>query len=393
MRPKKFAYIFKRFPVFAQTFICREVEGVLRHGRHPLIYSIQKPEDAERQDGFLDMETRVHVLPSKARLAAHLLKNASTGRLRTCQWLNLSWAKRHARARREALWLGPELASQAVTHLHTHFTGEAARTAWWINKEFGIPYSITAHANDFLCPTNQRSPTLMDLVNNARSVISVSDFSMRWFQNKFPNAKIRRVYNGINLEEYQPAGVPSRDRILSIGRLVEKKGFPDLLKACAQIRSMGHTFHCDIVGEGPYRSRLETLVGDLQLQEHVTLHGAQSQSFIKNLLQSSSIFALACIEEHDGGMDILPTVITEAMAFAIPVVSTRLAGIPEMVVDKKTGILAEPNNPPQLAAALSKLLSQPQMAREMGAAGRKRAEQIFDERVTIPELLNILEQA
>jgi len=390
MKPKRFAYVFKRFPVFAQTFVVREVEGVFRHHRQPAIFSIQPPEDACRQDGFSTMEERVTLFPAKFALAARIFSHAFSGKIPCRDIFDLGWLIKENRAKREALWLGPELKSRGISRLHTHFTTEAARTAWWLHRIFGIPYSITAHANDFLC-SRDTSPTLEQLVSGAHAVIAVSEFSKNWFETNFPKAKIHRVYNGMLLDDFIPLNTSNSPRILSVGRLVEKKGFSDLVKACRNLLDRGLKFSCGIVGEGPIRNQLVAMIADLGLSQHVTLYGALPQREIRKLLHQSSIFALACVKERDGGMDILPTVITEAMAAGLPVVSTRLAGIPEMVVDQVTGLLSNPGDVSALAHSLASLLTHPQTALSMGIEGRRRAEKVFNEEVTIPELLSILE--
>ena len=386
----QFAYLFKRFPVFAQTFVVREVEGVFRHDRQPLVYSIQKPKDSSRQDGFYEMEQKVKVLPSKTRLFSEILRCCFKRQINFRKCVNFSWLGKNGRSRREALWLGAELKRNRVSRLHTHFTGDAARTAWWVSREFGIPFSITAHANDFLCK-NTHSPALQELLQSARAVIAVSDYSKALLEKKFPTANIERVYNGISLEEFAPLPKDCIPRILSVGRLVEKKGFPCLLKACRLLDEKGINFRCDIVGEGPLRQDLEVLISELKLRSKVILHGALPQASIWSMLQLASVFALACIKEQSGGMDILPTVITEAMSAGLPVVSTRLAGIPEMVADTETGFLSEPGDVHGFAEALAGLLRDPVRARTLGFSGRRRAEAIFDERITIPQLLEILE--
>lgn len=386
----QFAYLFKRFPVFAQTFVVREVEGVFRHDRQPLVYSIQKPEDSSRQNGFYEMEQKVRVLPSKKRFFFEILGRCFKRQIKLKKVLNLSWLGKSGRSRREALWLGPELKRNRISRLHTHFTGDAARTAWWVSREFGIPFSITAHANDFLCK-NTHSPALQELLQSARTVIAVSDYSKTLLEKKFPAANIKRVYNGICLNEFAPLPKDSTPRILSVGRLVEKKGFPCLLKACRLLDEKGIDFRCDIVGDGPLRQDLEVLISELKLKSKVILHGALPQASIWSMLQLASVFALACIEEQSGGMDILPTVITEAMTAGLPVVSTRLAGIPEMVADTETGFLSEPGDIHGFADGLTRLLCDTVRAKTLGFSGRRRVEAIFDERITIPQLLEILE--
>ena len=387
-----FAYLFKRFPIFAQTFIAREVEGMARHGAEPLIYSLQTPEDAGRQEGFAALEKRVRTVPSGTRLSAGILASGMGGRLPAETFLSGSWLGRSARRRREALWLGPRLRREGVRHIHTHFIGPAACTAWWLRRDFGLGYSITAHANDFLSD-KEEEPGNKALVEDADFVVAVSDFSRRLLAEKFPRARIVRVYNGMSLAGF-PAHAPASPPLLvSVGRLVEKKGFADLIEACRLLRGDGHPVRCRIIGEGPLRGDLEQRIARAGLAEAVELAGPQSQPEIRAALAEATAFVLPCVVEKSGGMDILPTVIMEAMAARLPVVSTKLAGIPEMVVQGRTGLLVDPGDAAATADAVRSILLNPGIARSMGEAGFRHARAVFSENVTIPQILALLSPA
>jgi glycosyltransferase involved in cell wall biosynthesis len=387
-RQAGFAYLFKKFPVFAQTFIAREVEGMERHGCHPDIYALQ-PAPASEQEGFAVLRQRARVLPAGAGLAAGVLAAGLGGRIPAAAFLSGGWLGGRNRRRREAMWLGPRLRAAGTKHVHTHFTGPAARTAWWLRQDFGISYSITAHANDFLSDADEH-PGMERLLTDAAFVVAVSDHSRALLATKFPHARIIRVYNGMSFD-VAPAPAPaSPPRLLAVGRLVEKKGYPVLVEACALLKQRGTDFRCEIIGDGPLDAELRRQIDSLGLSAEVELAGSRTQPEIRRSLSAASVFVLPCVEEKSGGMDILPTVITEAMAAALPVVSTRLAGIPEMVIDGKTGFLVAPGDPRAVADAVQKLLSNSGEARAMGAAGRRYAESIFSESVTVPQLLALL---
>ena len=389
-RDAGFAYLFKKFPVFAQTFIAREVEGMERYGCRPDIYALQTAPPAD-QEGFADLRRRVRVLPAGAPLAASILAAGVGGRLPASAFLSGAWLGRRNRRRREAFWLGPRLRSAGITHVHTHFTGPAARTAWWLRQDFGISCSITAHANDFLNDADEY-PGMERLLTDASFVVAVSDYSRKLLAERFPRARVVRVYNGMRFDNALPPAPVSPPRLVAVGRLVEKKGYPVLIEACALLKQRGIHFRCEIIGEGPLEEELQKLVALLGVGDHVGLAGPRTQPEIRRSLAAASVFVLPCVEEKSGGMDILPTVITEAMAAALPVVSTRLAGIPEMVTDGKTGFLVPPGDAQAVADAVQKLLANPGEARAMGAAGRRHAEAIFSQDVTIPHLLALLGQ-
>ena len=383
------AYLFKKFPVFVQTFVAREVEGLERRGCRPDLYALQQAPPGD-QEGFEILRKRVRVLPSGMRLSADVVRSGLCGRLPIGAFLSGSWLGSRHRRRREAFWLGPRLRSAGIGHVHVHFTGPAARTAWWLKHDFGCSYSITAHANDFL-KANSEKPGLEQLLADASFVVAVSDFSRRLLAEKFPRARVFRIYNGMRLDEAMPSFPGKPPLLVAVGRLVEKKGYPVLIEACGLLRDRGLEFRCEIVGDGPLESALRRQIESLGLQAKVQLRGALAQTDIRESLAEASVFVLPCVEEKGGGMDILPTVITEAMAAGLPVVSTRLAGVPEMVCDGKTGLLVSPGDAVALADAVERLLLNPAEAKMMGTAGRSHAEAVFSEDVTIPQLLARLE--
>jgi glycosyltransferase involved in cell wall biosynthesis len=212
-------------------------------------------------------------------------------------------------------------------------------------------------------------------------------------EEKYPFARGRivRVFNGIDTGGFlprEPAGaVP---QIISVGRYVEKKGFADLIEACRILRDRGRTFRCEIVGGGPLDVILATRIDRANLGSLVHLLGPRPQGEVRALLAASSVFALACVPESGGGSDNLPTVIAEAMFAGLPVVSTRVAGIPEMIADGESGFLVAPKDAPALASAIEKLLADPALATRLGTCGREIAAEIFAIEKTTSALKHLL---
>ena len=177
--------------------------------------------------------------------------------------------------------------------------------------------------------------------------------------------------------------------IVSVGRLIEKKGFSDLIEACRVLVESGCKFRCEIIGEGPLENVLHAQIERSGLRDTVTLAGAQAQAEIKRRLAAASLFVLACTTDSSGGSDNLPTVIMEAMATGLPVVSTTLAGIPEMVQPGVTGDLVSPNDPRSLARAIEQIINNPKRSREFGENGFTRAHQIFSIETSVRKLLDL----
>jgi len=379
------AYLLKKFPVFTQTFVAREIEGLERHGCLPRIYALQQA-PVVAQEGFASLRERTKVIPSKLPLALSVALRGVSGKLPRKPFFSGAWIGVGNRRRREAFWLGPRLRSEGVGHVHVHFTGPAARTAWWLKRDFGISYSITAHANDFLTGVDEQ-PGLQRVLADASFVVAVSDYSRALLAERFPAARIVRVYNGMHLDAAPSRHPASPALLVAVGRLVEKKGYPVLIDACALLKARGVDFRCEIIGDGPMKDELQSKISGLGLDKSVRLTGPRTQPEIRSSLAAATAFVLPCVEEKSGGMDILPTVITEAMAAGLPVVSTRLAGIPEMVISGKTGVLVAPGDAVAVADALETLVSDAGEAESMGAAGRRHAESVFSDDVTIPQLL------
>jgi glycosyltransferase involved in cell wall biosynthesis len=294
----------------------------------------------------------------------------------------------------QAIYVGTRLEEKGVRNVHAHFAGMAARTAWWIREFFGIPYSFTAHANDIFAPRDF-VVSLARLIENAAAVVTVSDFAVRLLQERFPQnaAKLHRVYNGVDLSRFSPSDfADSPPAIVSIGRLIEKKGFGDLISACAHLRSRGRAFSCSIIGEGPLEESLRAQIVAEGLEKLVELTGPQTQQEIAARLAHAAIFALPCTREADGGMDNLPTVIMEAMAAGLPVISTPLGGIPEMVEPKVNGELVPERDPEALSAAIERLLADPEQARRFGNCGREIAREKFSIEKSARQLRRLFEK-
>lgn len=375
------AYLFERFPSFGQTFCYREVAELERQGLNLHVFSIRKPSGEPRQDWDPQIVERVHYLPEEKELVPEidrlLKKRAVPPQSREAIE---NWGRRSDFLRLyQAVHVGLRMEEAGLRHVHAHFAGMAARTAYWIREFFGISYSVTAHANDVFAPRDFEV-SLAKIISSAATVVTVSDFAVGRLREQFPDhaGKFRRVYNGIDLSRFSSAepagGVPA---IISVGRLIEKKGFADLIDACAILNESGQNFSCRIIGEGPLEDALRARIADRGLQDRVKLTGPLSQTEILAQLARAMVFVLPCVREADGAMDNLPTVIMEAMAAGLPVISTPLAGIPEMVENGFNGELVPERDPAALAAAIKRILDDPQHARQLGERGRQIARKKF----------------
>jgi colanic acid/amylovoran biosynthesis glycosyltransferase len=394
---RQVAYVFERFPSFGQTFCYREVAELERQGMTVQVYSIRRPANEPQQSWDNQIVDRVHYLPEEKALVAEVesavRKQAVPSEVRHALQ---EWGRQSDFLRLyQAIYIGLRMQQNGLRHLHAHFAGMAARTAYWVAQFFGIPYSFTAHANDVFAPRDF-VVSLPKLIEAAAAVVTVSDYSARDLKTRFPAsaAKVRRIYNGVNLSRFHPpdpgSGIPA---IISIGRLIEKKGFADLINACALLTARRRGFNCEIIGEGPLQEALQAQIASADVKGCVRLVGPQTQAEIALRLSHATIFALPCTREADGGMDNLPTVIMEAMAASLPVISTPLGGIPEMVEQDVNGELVPERDPAAICAAMERLISDPERARRLGDRGRLIAQEKFSIETSARALIELFQRA
>jgi len=390
-----FAYLFERFPSFGQTFCYREVAELARQGVTPPIFSIRKPKDEPPQDWDKRVVERVHYLPEEKELLDEV-RRASQKQKITREVIAAvdEWGRRTDFLRLyQAVYIGLRLQRMGITHIHAHFAGMAARTAFWIQKFFGISFSFTTHANDIFAPRDFEIG-LNKLIDAARVVGTETDYAKEFLQERFPKRadRIHRIYNGLNPAEFRRADFSSASpTIIAVGRLIDKKGFADLIQACRLLVERGKSFRCQIFGEGPLEERLRRQIEELKLQNCVELPGPKPQHEIKKYLAAGTVFVLPSVIDPEGGRDNLPTVIMEAMATGLPVVSTTIGGIPEMVIDDETGLLVSAGDANGLADALDRVIIDLALAKKLGQAGHERAETLFSIQRNVRSLLALFD--
>jgi colanic acid/amylovoran biosynthesis glycosyltransferase len=377
----QFAYLFERFPSFGQTFCYREVAELARQGVAPPIFSIRNPKDEPPQDWDARIIQRVHYLPGEEQLLGEIHRASKKGRLPAEVIGALdTWGRRTDFLRLyQAIYVGLRLQQMGIRHVHAHFAGMASRTAFWIYKFFPMTFSFTAHANDIFTPRDFEIG-LNKLVDTARVIITETDYAAQFLRERFPERAnhIHRIYNGLNLAEFGRADFSSTaPLIVAVGRLIAKKGFANLIRACGLLAEGGKPFQCEIIGEGPLENELRTQIEQLNLQNRVTLSGAKPQGEVRERLAAASVFVLPSVVDAQGGMDNLPTVIMEAMATGLPVISTGIGGIPEMVIQDETGFLVQPGDAAALAGAIENVVGDALLAQRFGHAGYKRAQELF----------------
>src|SRR4029450_557582 len=282
MSMPRFAYPFERFPSFGQTFCYREVAELDRQDIAAPIFSIRNPQDEPPQDWDTRIVGRVQYLPEEKELLEGVRRAAKKGKLGTDIVEALDeWGRRTDFLRLyQAIYVGLRLREMGIGHVHAHFAGMAARTAFWINKFFSITFSFPAHANDIFSPRHFEIG-VDKLVDTARAIVTETDYAARFLRNQFPPhaCRVHRIYTGLDLAEFGRADFSSTPPlIIAVGRLIPKKGFGDLVRTCALLAERGKSFRCEIIGEGPLENELSQQIDELRLQNNIELPGAKPQT-------------------------------------------------------------------------------------------------------------------
>jgi colanic acid/amylovoran biosynthesis glycosyltransferase len=380
MRPKRVAYVVKRYPRFSETFIVNEILAHEKAGLELEIISLYPPNDMYFQNLLSKVRAPVTYLSAsglKANEFWNTLKQASCVVPSLFPKLSYSHTEETSEVY-QAVLLAKLVKEKKIDHLHAHFASTATSVARLASHFADVPYSFTAHAKDIFHESvveDELSQKLLD----ASAVVTVSDYNVKFLQEKYFINQLHRIYNGLELATFSfEAPVQRSPLIVGVGRLVEKKGFADLLEACAILVQRGLNFQCEIIGEGEEKTILEHHVQRLNLNCHVRLLGARPQPEVINKIQGASVFALPCVIGEDGNRDGLPTVLLEAMALGTPCVSTDVTGIPEVLRHEQTGLEVPQRDPLALADALECLLKDKALQMQLALNARALIERDFD---------------
>lgn len=382
--PGTVGYVLKMYPRLSETFILTEVLALEAQGQPLEIFSLRPPTDGRFHAELAQVRAPVTYLAHgslKARTVWEMLRDGAQRFPRIFSLMPELTAVPVDDAM-QALALADEVTQRGIERLHAHFATAATTVARLAALITGVPYSFTAHAKDIFHESVEPDD-LRHKLRDADAVVTVSEFNLEHLRRSFgPDAaRVRRIYNGIDLSRhaYVPPAPPSAPPVIAaVGRLVEKKGFGDLVDACAILAERGVEFRCVLVGGGPEEVALRARVRDLGLDETVELLGRLPQGAVQDVVRSAAVFAAPCVVGEDGNRDGLPTVLLEAMALGTPCVSTAVTGIPEVVQHRVTGLLVGQHDVRALADALEELVGDEALRRRLAAAARALIEREFD---------------
>ena len=375
------------FPCWSETFIVREINALIALGVDIRIVSLKGPRESMVQsDAQALLDRVVYPLPwyiTLPRALVQVLKNP---------WRELTDLFALARqlagrpgdlAKSLVVWwrtlgLLPVIRGIAPNHLHAHWATFPSTSAMWVARRLNLPFSFTAHAHDIFVNDHLVAQKL----ERAAFGVTISEFNREYLAETIsPTAWtcMRIVHCGVSPADFafRPDGREPHV-IVAVGRLDEIKGFVHLVDACALLAQRGVAFDCRIVGEGPLRGILQQRIDDAGIEQRVRLLGALPQEGVRQELSKAAVFVLPSVVTSLGDRDGIPVALIEAMAVGLPVVSTRVSGIPELVVDGQTGLLADPGDASGLAVAIQRVLANPDATKLMVSQARIKVEEDFD---------------
>jgi len=380
------AFVLKGYPRLSETFIAQEIAALERRGLDITIVSLRHPSDARRHPVHTEVKAPLLYLPEylllePLRVLRSWLKVRKSGKYKETRRLWLRDLRRDPtpnRIRRfgQALVLAAELPG-STERLHAHFLHTPASVARYAATLLGLPWSGSAHAKDiWTTPEWEKREKLA----SCDWLVTCTAANRDHLSALAPPGRVELVYHGIDLARFSPRN-PTSEKIrdgrnpadpvvvLSVARLVEKKGTEVLLQALAHLPSklQWRLVH---VGGGPLKHQMERLAAELKIAPRIEWRGALTQDKLLLEYRNADLFALASRVARDGDRDGLPNVLMEAQSQGLACVATRVSAIPELVRDGETGILVQDNDAPALARALESLIAHPARRRALGLAGQ-----------------------
>jgi glycosyltransferase involved in cell wall biosynthesis len=397
------AYIVKAWPRLSETFILNEIISLEERGIPIRIFSVKDPDPGPAHSKVAQVRAKVTYLALRSHWKQAVAANLRLLCRQPGQYLRVFAHVVAAKLVRrrfgppphffQAGYLADILAHEPADHLHAHFASTPARVGMLAHRLSGIPFTFTAHAKDIYLSDPQ---VLRGKLEAARAVVTCTEYNRGYLVKQFgslADRKVRCIHHGLDTSQFKfhPRQTTENGEpvILSVARLVEKKGLEDLIAAADILRRRGHAFHVEIIGSGPQRETLKARAKQMGLAERVRLVGAQAHDAVCLAYQRASIFVLPCVVASNGDRDGIPNVLLEAMASGVPVVSTPVSGIPELIDPGVNGLLVPPHDANSLADAIETLLASRELCERLARAARAKLEASFSLEASAQQLLAV----
>lgn len=389
-------YVVSQFPSLSETFIVREIQALIDQGVDVHILSLKaarerivQPQAAALLDRVLHPAGRLQTLACAAGaiLRRPLVSLGFVAMMLREMWRRPAILAKSVVAICRALGRIDEIRTFDPQLLHAPWATYPATVAWFLSRLLDRPFSFTSRAHDIFIDDHMMAGKL----KSAALAVAITEYNVRFMARWMSTPgeiPVHVIHSSLNLPElsFVRDGRLQR-KLLSVGRLVPMKGFDILLDALAELRTRGIDFTCTVIGEGPERARLENQRTALGLDAIVEFPGAMAQAEVVRHMTESTLMVLPCVVAPNGQSDGIPNVLMESMATGLPVVSTRISGIPELVEDGVSGRLVAPGDAIALADAVQALFDDPRHCDSLAEAGRRKVERDFDVRIEAGRLL------
>lgn len=334
-------YLSDIFPKTSETFVANEILGISNH-HNIRVFALKS------EKGMVPVN--VHVTYFKKRLVKDGLSSIKAG-------FGKELIRRNATEHyfRMAAEYFSEFA-EGEEILHRHFGTNSI--VYYLAKKMHLPYTVTTHAWDIFA--NERYEHVDFVLKNAAKVITISDYNKEYLIKNMgiKKEKIDVVRMGIDSDKFASLKTEGNiKKILSVGRLIEKKGFEYAIEAVAQLEKKYHEIEYTIIGSGPLEPELRAQIKRHKLENKIKIKSGISNEKLLKEYKKAGLFILPCIQAKDGDMDGIPVVLMEAMAMEKPVISTRISGIPELIQNGQNGFLVDQKDPKSLASIIDKIFS------------------------------------
>jgi len=400
---KKILYVLSKFPTFSETFVAREIRALQQeYGQKIEILSLKNPDQKQGiHEEFSDLQKDCHYLSFfpvfrlfqtllffKKKLGGKKLYSVIRGILGNTRGFN-EWLKTLSIMPKTAV-MAREVIEGEYSHIHAHFINIPGSAAAFMSQLSGIPFSITAHAWDIFSAASMES--LRYKLRLAKKVFVPTQYNKNFLSYIYPYAENNIIVMrcGLDIGEYKyKKNRPLKDgvlKIITVGRLAPKKGIIHLLRACNELKGE-IDFKCNVIGNGPLYREFEEYIKCHNLEDCVHLLGVKSQKEVRSYLEQSHVFILPCVITENGDRDGLPVAYFEAMAQGLITVGSSIVGIPELIVDRKTGFLVNPFNEKEIAGVLEKIREQYDSLGKIRDNARKKVEKEFDVKNTTQLML------
>lgn len=396
------AYLVSRFPSVTETFVLNEMIELRELGMSPKVFTFIQDLTLLRHPGVEDfMDECTHVsLTSVKCVGAQLFWLMKRPHRYLSLWLNaIRFNLKSPKFLTRAFVVVPKAATFArqmydtdIAHIHAHFGTHAALAAYAVNRLTDIDYSVTLHAHDLYVDRSM----LRQKLDSASFVATISEFNKQLLRQLYGDelaSKVSIVRCGVDVNQYRPVEKNETERlhIVCVGSLQPYKGQKYLIDACAELNQRGIDFHCELIGDGECREVLEQDIERFNLTQKLWLSGAQNSDQVLKALGRADIFVLPSIVTDSGKMEGIPVALMEAMALELPVIGSRISGIPELVQDRVTGRLVEPQNSTQMANVICDLWEDPQQRQQLGKNARQHVLSKFDQSENSRILFRLIE--